>query len=53
MTLDMLREIATDSGPDHARFCLEQNATQHGRDALADLFDEMSLIENSHCREVK
>ena len=45
-TIDDLHEIAAESGLAHARFCLEQSATQEGREALAKVFAELAGMED-------
>jgi hypothetical protein len=47
MTLELLRQIATESGLRHARVCLEDEATQVGREPLAALFAELDRWENA------
>jgi hypothetical protein len=44
MTLTELREIATESGISHAEFCLEQHASQVGRDAVDLLWVELGRL---------
>lgn len=44
-TIETLHEIAATHGLRHARFCLEQDATQVGRDTLAELFAEMDRLD--------
>jgi hypothetical protein len=45
MTVAELKEIAASSGIAHARFCLEQEATQVGEDALDDVFAALIKME--------
>ncbi len=48
MTIQELHEIAEAQGTIglmHARECLEDEATQVGRDALKELFDELDRLE--------
>ena len=46
MTIETLRKIAQESGIDHARFCLEQEATQEGA-TLAAAFNELARMEDA------
>jgi hypothetical protein len=45
MTIEELTEIGAHSGLAHARFCLEQEATQVGRDNLKPLFELLEQWE--------
>jgi hypothetical protein len=46
-TVETLHEIADAEGLAHARFCVEQAATQIGRDAMADVFAELARMERA------
>lgn len=49
MTVQELRQIAEQSGIQHAEFCLEQLTTQIGRDAAAPLWNELGrLVDEWH-----
>jgi hypothetical protein len=45
MTIAELKEISASSGIAHARFCLEQEASQVGREALDDVFAALCEME--------
>jgi len=45
MTIADLRQIAAESGLSHAEFCLEQHASQVGRDACDDLYAELARLQ--------
>jgi hypothetical protein len=47
MTIAELKEIAASSGIAHARFCLEQEATQVGSDTLKDVFEALNEMEDA------
>jgi len=42
-----VHQIAAESGLVHARFCLEQEATQAGRDTLKAEFAELARMEDA------
>lgn len=45
MTAADVREIAAQSGFTHAEFCVEQDESQLGREALADARAELRKLE--------
>lgn len=45
LSIEDLHQIALESGFDHARFCLEQSATQLGSAALSEQFAELARME--------
>lgn len=47
LTAEQVREIAAESGIGHAEFCVEQDETQFGRDALREARAELRRIENA------
>ena len=47
MTIRELRSLAKQQGLEHARFCLEQNATQVGRGRLNREFAELDHLETA------
>jgi hypothetical protein len=44
MTVEDVRQIAAESGLAHAEFCVEQEATQIGREAAEPLFAELARL---------
>lgn len=46
MTIAQLKEIAAETSLAHARFCLEQEETQVGSEALADVFAALNQLED-------
>ena len=44
MTIADVREIATAHGLSHAEFCVEQEASQIGREAAQPLFRELARL---------
>lgn len=45
LTAARTREIAAESGLAHAEFCVEQDESQFGREALAEARAELAKIE--------
>jgi len=48
MTIQDLRDIAKNSGIQHAESCLEQHTTRIGRDAAEPLWIEMAQLVTDH-----
>jgi hypothetical protein len=47
LTVEDVREIAAASGLSHAEFCVEQEATQIGREAAEPLFAELARLQQA------
>lgn len=46
LTIAEVRKIVAAHGIEHARFCVDQEATQRGREKCQDLYQLIDLIEN-------
>jgi len=45
MTASDVRDIASESGLDHAEFCIGQEESQIGKEAAAPLWEELAKLQ--------